>query len=637
MIATRASPKLLGLFRGVIFELQELHPTVLATDLSRVERHYRARGFYSAKVRAARVIRDVRGNVRVSIDVLEGPPVTISSLTLAGLEPLPDPIRAAAHAALARHLRVAGRFEEGAFAAAAAAVKRTLQDSGYAHAVVERRARVDVPRGQALLRFDVQPGVPAVFGEIEYVGLGDFPPEEVARVVGIAPGQPYSSSALEDGQRAVAGLGVFSSVQVEPLPPSADAESIPVAVTVRRAPLHTLTGGVGMRLDSVRTDVHVLGRWEHENFLGGLRRLVLEANPSLVFLGTRLPELRLPAQLLPQLELSADLRQPAFFEARTTGLIRAQYSISAVLNRNTAGGSTVLGYRQTQGGVGVDRSFGRHGYARVTQNLQLSTPFAYIGVLDPEVDDTLLITYFEVLAGADHRDNAVNPRSGYTWSFQPQVAGPFGEARDVRLSNELRGYWPLGSRTTLALRGRLGLSFPLNYDQPDPDAPRAERLRDAQLVFFRGFYSGGSNSNRGYPQNGIGPHAVADFFPRPIDVEANVCTSASPPESCKSPVGGLSMWELSAELRVDVSGPLRLNVFCDASDVAREQLALRFDRPHLSCGPGLRLETPLGPVRADIGARVPGLQALGGERVEGAPPTLFGLPITVAVGLGEAF
>jgi outer membrane protein insertion porin family/translocation and assembly module TamA len=67
-------------------------------------------------------------------------------------------------------------------------------------------------------------------------------------------------------------------------------------------------------------------------------------------------------------------------------------------------------------------------------------------------------------------------------------------------------------------------------------------------------------------------------------------------------------------------------------------VTFRFDRLHLSCGLGGRYETPVGPVRLDLGYRIPGMQVLGpDDSGEGIPPTLFGAPIAVHVGIGEAF
>ena len=52
-------------------------------------------------------------------------------------------------------------------------------------------------------------------------------------------------------------------------------------------------------------------------------------------------------------------------------------------------------------------------------------------------------------------------------------------------------------------------------------------------------------------------------------------------------------------------------LFVDASDVVREIATIRFTFPHLSPGLGLRYATPVGPVRLDVGYRVPYLQKVG--------------------------
>jgi hypothetical protein len=64
----------------------------------------------------------------------------------------------------------------------------------------------------------------------------------------------------------------------------------------------------------------------------------------------------------------------------------------------------------------------------------------------------------------------------------------------------------------------------------------------------------------------------------------------------------------------------------------------RFDHLHLSCGGGGRYDTPAGPIRLDVGYRIPGMQVLGGLTPdEREPDRLFGIPIAVHIGIGEAY
>jgi outer membrane protein insertion porin family/translocation and assembly module TamA len=114
------------------------------------------------------------------------------------------------------------------------------------------------------------------------------------------------------------------------------------------------------------------------------------------------------------------------------------------------------------------------------------------------------------------------------------------------------------------------------------------------------------------------------------------CTKFDTRPDCVVPLGGLTLWETSVEVRVQLVGPFSMAVFCDMGDVSPETFDLRFDRPHLSCGSGARYDTPIGPIRVDVGYRIPGAQVFSGP-LEYVPELLPGVPIAVQLGLGEAF
>jgi hypothetical protein len=84
----------------------------------------------------------------------------------------------------------------------------------------------------------------------------------------------------------------------------------------------------------------------------------------------------------------------------------------------------------------------------------------------------------------------------------------------------------------------------------------------------------------------------------------------------------------------------------DAADVTRDLARLNFRYPHVSVGPGVRYDTPVGLLRLDFGIRVPGLQAIGEDelpKVNGQlphgqeRPDFLGLPAALNLTLGEAF
>jgi len=644
-IATRASSKFLGIFRGVVFDYSLFDYGTLQADLERIERLYRAQGYYQARVRASHVQYIDRKHVEVTIIVEEGPPIRVRHVRIAGSGSLETETRDAMIKAADQHLSAGDRFEEGEFESASNAVLLAMTDRGYAYAKIKKKAQVDLVHRTVDVRFDVEPDVHATWGKTTIEGLGDLPEGPVRRALDIKPGAEYSTAEMREAQQAVLNLGVFSSVEIEPdlVDPRPSPRVIPVKVKVTPTKLRTLRLGGGLELDVIRTDVHLMAGWQDRNFLGGMREFDIEFRPGVVLYPTRIQQWEMPTDFLLEEKLRTRFRQPGFIEARTNGLIRGQFDTYPVLLSNRANSTgTVLGYHELRGATGVERNFGPF-YVMPMYNLQANFPFAYIG--DSRVP-TALVSYVSLLTIWDERDSKIHPHEGFYISHELQTAGGilFGDARDIRTQPEVRFYIPLYRKWTIALRGMVGFLFPSNYGASrDEESTTDEALqnRDTQLVFFRGFFSGGPSSNRGYPLRGVGPHGTIPFLLAPSSVTQSAqCDQNSTDPVCSLPLGGFSIWEASAELRFPIYGPLSGAAFCDTSDVSLRRLDIRLNRPHLSCGAGLRYDTPVGPIRLDIGCRIPKMQRLtssSSPREDGDPGNIFGAPIAIAFGIGQAF
>jgi outer membrane protein insertion porin family/translocation and assembly module TamA len=654
-LATAPSPKFLGLFRGVVYDYSVFNRRTLDLDLARVERYYRARGYYDARARAGRVVTTAEGHVAITIEVEEGVPVRVSKVTVEGIAELPEAIRSRVRGRISDTLPVGALFDEEPYEAAEQRAKRVLTDGAYAFAKVSRSAKVDLEAHTAEIVYVVTPGPTAVFGDITFEGLGDIPERPVRRAFDVEPGTPYSTSELDSARVSVLDLGVFGNVEIRPdlTPTDKPAATVPVVVRLEPTKLHSIRLGGGVGIDLLRTDVHASIGWEHQNFFGGLRKLSIEFRPGLVLYPTRLPTLQSPQHYLPEEKSRIELSQPGFIEARTRGMIRGEYNIYPVLfSPEVDPTASVLGYREFRSAVGVDRSLWKL-FGQLTYNFQRNTPFTYVGPLDSSLEG-VTIAYANLLTQFDFRDDKMSPHKGFFISNDLQLAGGLGDARDLRLQPEFRLYVPLTKHITIALRSSVGFLFPFNYgstlvDNASGKRPRliidrAAWVKDIQLVYFRALYSGGPNSNRGYPLRGVGPHGSIPFFHPTLAAAdlADSCERGNPAFSaarCAQPLGGMSLWEQSVELRFPVSGPLASALFCDTSDVSPAQLDLRFTYLHLSCGSGIRYGTPVGPIRFDIGYRVPGMQILGepDTAVDGVPGTIFGAPVAVSLGIGEVF
>jgi outer membrane protein assembly factor BamA len=651
-IATTESPKFLMLFRGVIFEYSLFDRFVLQRDLARVEAFYRSKGYYDVHARAGRVHQLDESHVRVEVVVEEGPPSVVKTVHVDGLDGLPAPVVAAARRAAASGLRLGKPFTEEDFKRTEGNVRRALSDNGYAYATVKSDAAVDIVRHAVDVVLAVKPGVPCVFGEVHIEGLGNLPEYQIRRTIDIDPGTPYSEKDLDSAQQALLDLGVLASVELAPeLPDPPDSPVIPVRVKLEPSRLRTLRLGGGIEFDSLKTNLHGLIGWEDRNFLGGLRTFSVQFRPGVVFYPLRVNNLVTPTQLLPEERLRFELAQPSLFEARTRGVLRPELNVYPVLvNPDPLPDERVIGYGEVRNAIGLERAIW-HFYGSLTHNTQVAYPFAYVNDKDPTLS-LVVISFPELYTTFDFRDDKVHPSKGVFIGNSLQIAGHVfgGDANDIKIQPEARAYLPLyRKKLVLATRFSAGLLEAQNYgrvvqDGPSSGAspPSAERTKDYQLTFFRGLFSGGPNQNRGYPIRGVGPYDIVPFLTPEIEAgKINAECGAGPgtvEDRCRTPTGGFTLWEASAEIRYAVAGPLSVATFCDASDVSPHQNDLRFSHPHLSCGAGGRYDTPAGPIRLDIGYRVPGLQVLGGLTPdERAPDTILGIPIAVHIGIGEAY
>lgn len=639
---------------------------VLERDLARVERYYKARGYYEAHVRASRVTRRSDGRVRVEIAVDEGTPVKIGRIDLEwrdwALSRSSDPDETDALREATKlvtdgknNLAIGDLFEEEKYEATKKLILRAMTDHGFAYANVEGKAYVDLPRHEAQLVFTIELGPYCRFGDVSIVGLGELPEAPIRNALGISKGDEFSTDAMDAAEIALADFGVFGAVDVQPEFAAPDAPKnpvVPVVFEVQPSALRAVKLGVGAEIGSI-VEGHLVGGWENRNFLGGLRRFSVEARPGVVLyplsIGTLLSEL--PDQVLPQLRLRFELRQPVPFDTRTSARLSGEFNLYSPPQGEVVP-DFVLGYRTYSGTFGFDRSFLKSKvHAGLFSNVELNDPFSYNDVKLPTGYRTLLIPSLQAVGSLDLRKNAqdepdtINPNKGIYVKADLQLAGHFlgGDADDIRISPEFRGYVPISKKVTLAFRAATGFILKSNYPRDcsalgDQDDRSACEASNVQILELRGFFSGGANSNRGYNYRGVGPHR--DLSELLFLLGGNSVAYA---EGESVPIGGLTLWEASAELRFPIAGELGGAFFLDGSDVSSDIGQLSFTRPHLSAGFGLRYATPVGPARLDVGYRIRCAQVLGFcstedfPEGEGDPGNFAGLPIAVSLAIGEAF
>lgn len=578
-----------------------LDRVALERDRARVERWYTARGFHDARVVELRVDPDGaleedglpadeehpgcdrrRGGqgciAEVTIVVEEGEPTRLEEVRVDGLDALPGGLRRELRDAVP--LRAGDRFDEALFDRGEQRLVDRLGREGYALARVESVARVDRRARRAWVAYAVEPGPTCVFGEVHVEGDEYLPAEPIRRVTLIEPGQPYDFERLVDAQRAITDLGAFTAVTVEPVLPE-EGNVVDVRVDVRPAREAELRLGGGIQAGELQTltenvsvpqwDLHLLALYEHRNVFGGMRRFRLEERPRLI---VQQPFPRFDRPRFGNI-VSARFDQPAFLEPRTTLTVNAAHTFGPdpfdVFFRHRLD-TEISARREFFGDALLLRGALGSSLYRVPDGEEKQNG-------DPPPANSYL-SYFEVLARLDLRDDPQRPHGGAFFQTTTTVAGLLlpSSWTYVRLVPDARFYVPLPFRITLAMRFRLGMLFIRDASSSLDELSQELGPRDYRL---RG---GGASSNRGYLPGQLGDGRE----------------------------GGTRRWEASAELRVPVAESIGLVGFWDMGDVSREP-RFRFDRPQAAAGFGLRFFTLVGAIRFDFAWRVKDLQVLSAE------------------------
>lgn len=690
----------LGVFDTLGVQYERFDRFVLERDLMRIQRFLRARGYYEARVTAGRVRKidgteDDAGGPRVQVEILvvEGDPVLLRAVPTVTITDRLEQIdkvlllvrrqseakvRAAALRAVKTHMVADKPFDEQKLDDARLAIATALGNLGFAYVTVEVVANVKVPARSAEVEFRVATGPSCRFGPINIDGAGEVPPWVVRSVLGFEPGDPFSVNAMSEAESALADLGVFGAISVAPVlpkPGSPRPRSVPIQVSVTPSALRSVRTGIGIEAGD-RVAARGFAGWENRNTFGtfesirphhGLDRFNVDGKPRLVFYPLKLSTLfeQPPLQVVPEMGFRARYAFPLRFEPRTTLFAQAEINFGLPANvdppDNPKSTDNILGYREIVGRFGFERKFYPWRLLVIpSHNMLREDPFSYNLPDLPAGLEPLTIQYLDLYLELDRRRNrknkfdSVDTAKGYFASLDLQYAGLGADADDVRIRPEVRGYLPLGRRLTLAGRLTTGLLFTQSYgdvlDQPIQVAPlrpedgetdelaRRPISRDLQILQLRGLFSGGPNSNRGYGYNEIGPQRV-------LDDEGKYLGDAIA-------TGGRTLWEASLELRWRITGPVGTVLFMDASDVTLGVPDYQLTRPHVSVGTGLRYMTPVGPLRFDLGVRVPGLQTAGALETsdcllnrncatliidDSDPGTILGIPMAVHLAIGDAF
>lgn len=598
-----------------------LDRTEFRRDVLRLKVFYWKRGYRDASVDTA-IVRTGPGQVKVVMDVHEGPPTVISSLRIEYDSTLLDERRVRKLS----YLRAGDPLNLVVLDTMRLEFQLAMWDKGRGDAQVDTIISVNDAARRATVLLRVRPRWVTTVGTITVRGNEQVNASTVQNSITLRSGQVFRYIDLAESQRNLYESNLFK-LALFTVPPRPDSVK-DVDIEVRESEMREarISGGYNT-IDFLQTDA----RFTNYNTFGGARRL--DVSGTLGNLGAR----PLNADLFQRVQ--ADFRDRRAFAQPTwqvSGDVKQPAWLRKPENALSVGG---FAHRRQAPAVYIDRGYG--GQLAFTRTLapRASASGAYrfeitrvqagdvyfcvnYGVCDvPTVTSLQLhqrLSPLQFSANIDRSDVPFSPTKGYIARVDLEHASSVtvSDYRYNRLFAEGSIYthfrYPSRDPRSQVLAGHLKVGF-----------VRALASGQTGIEFLhprKRFYAGGSHSVRGYDENQLGPRILT--IPR-VSLDSTGCNTSSdtaikacdPNNAALStnsftprPVGGTSLLEGSVEFRVPFARKMEWAAFLDAGIVGGSRLQnLRDFRQVVqgsfaaTPGVGFRYKSPVGPIRIDLG------------------------------------
>jgi len=520
----------------------------LNNDIATIEGFYHSQGFHAVEVE--REVTRGRRRPVVTFHITEGSRTRVNAIAISGNATVGTD-------RLLRQLSVKpGRFFSlGEFLQSAEALRTYYLNSGYPFVQVQ----VDTTRNDTLvtLTFEISEGQLCLISRVLLRGNKTVTTRVALRASEVKPGERFSQQHLRQAQRRLYATKLFSRVTYyviadSSVGPDSIKREVANSVTVRFDVVEQAYRGVGIGggVEYPPLRAIVSAEWEHDNLFNRGHILIIggEAGPTLwpfgnyrfAFDGTY----RVPYLILTRIDLQT---HPYFSYERLDTAVHREVGVETGMSRSIAPQFTV-------------------GLANRLRSI---------------AGDTNGVTNSLVLTGNyDSRTDIFDPGQGlWIQTAVEGAGGPLGGDNSLyKLTGDVRLYQKLGI-------------MPTEAEQVSGDFVAAARAmagvvrpygRSDSVPYYESFTLGGASSIRGYPERSIGPYhrLTVDTLYHYGPVVAN----------------------LNLELRSPyILRLVGLVGFVDAGSVATSFRSFAYD---YGAGAGIRLKTPIGPIRLDWGKQL---------------------------------
>ncbi|MEK6714875.1 MAG: outer membrane protein assembly factor BamA [Candidatus Omnitrophota bacterium] len=536
-----------------------LKEDVLEEDLERIQSFYKGNGFVDAKI-DKNVERDLElGNIYITITIDEGQQYRVGSIQIKG-----NKIAETKELEKENKLLIGDIYTEEGARDNAVGIQSHYFEKGYIFARIDLGTSLNPDTGKVDITYNVEENELAFVNRINIRGNIKTKDKVIRRELRINPGEQFDGKKLKRSRERLNNLGFFEEVNFDMFD-SAEPSKKDLVVEVKEAKTGEFSFGGGYSsVDQFIGFVEIAQKnFDFKNFN--------------TFTGAG-QDLRVKAQLgslSSNFELSFtepwifDYPLSFGFDAYSTGHKRAS-SAGYGYDENRAGGDLRLSKELNE--------FLRAGLIYRIENVGIGDIASDATNDLKQEEGSNLISSLGMSLTRDSRDNIFNPTKGAVLSGSAEVAGgPFAGDKDFY---RLSGYGIYDLPIFKVGRPKRGedarysvLEFRLRSGVVD------EFGGSSSVPIYERFYLGGANSVRGYNERKIGP----------IDTVTD------------DPLGGEAMVLGNLEYTYPLLDFIKGAVFYDVGNVWAQAGDLGGGGFKAGTGLGIRIKTPIGPVKLDYG------------------------------------
>jgi outer membrane protein assembly factor BamA len=576
---------------------------LLSSSVKNLKAYYQNAGYADADVESH--VAEHGRNVEVTFRIREGELTRVDALNVIGNKT--QPLEKLAPAGL--NLKPGEPYSQARLTKDRSQIIAHYLDLGYPNATLLWSVNpVPAEPHRVVVTYDIDEGPQVHISDVAFVGNTKTKLAVLERNTLVKAGKPLSEAQVLASESTLYNLGIFDSASVDPRTPITDQTSEEMLVRVHEAKRNSLTYGFGLLYTPVagslssgivalpglptlgipssfkiieKTVFSPLGSVELSrlNMFGRAETAsvstflsVLDQRGSFSYADPQFRGLRWSSLLSATAERSA---QNPLFTAR---LGTASFQMEKILN------------------------------TAKTKRLQLSYRFQRTTLSDlliqnfiPPEDENVRSSMLAASFINDTRDKPLDAHRGVFETVDFGVSPRFMGSTDnfERFYGQAAIYRQIRPWVVWANSVRLGL---------------VDSFAGSHVPISEKFFSGGADSLRGFPLNGAGPQILA-----------TLCTAANNPGTCTfkitAPEGGRELFIVNSEGRFPIPitfpSPIDKNlgavIFYDGGNVYNTIGFRGFISNYSNTvGIGLRYQTPIGPVRIDVGHNlnpVPGLKS----------------------------